>query len=168
MELRLGDLIERSLTGDAHAQKALYEQFAPSVYRLAVRMVGANDAADVSQQAFVNMFRHLGTFKQQASFSTWLYRIVVNECLQHRRRERHRRKDLPTELLDRAPGPTQRIEHAELLEMALGRLDENLRAAFLLREVEGLSYEQLAEVLAIPVGTVASQLNRARTELRKY
>ena len=168
MELRLGDLIERCLTGDAHAQKALYEEFAPRIHTLAVRMVGEFDGPDVTQQSFVKMFRCLGTFKGQANFSTWLYRIAINECLQHRRRKRQSFKPLPPDLLDRAPRPDERTEQAELLEKSLASLDEGLRAVFLLREVDGLSYEQIAEVMDIPSGTVASQLNRARAELRAY
>ncbi|MBI2807807.1 MAG: sigma-70 family RNA polymerase sigma factor [Planctomycetes bacterium] len=164
----LGDLIERALAGDSHAQEGLYDQFAAKVHRLAVRMVGASDAADVTQQTFVKMFRGLPAFQGNASFSTWLYRIAVNECLQHRRRERRPVHELPAEFPDRSVEPSRRVEQADLLQHALGNLDEKLRAIFLLREVEGLSYEEIAEVLEIPTGTVGSQLNRARGEMRDF
>ena len=168
MTERLGDLIQRSLAGDSRGQKALYDEFAPKVYRLAIRMVGETNAADVTQQTFLKMFRGLPKFQGKASFSTWLYRIAVNECLQHRRRTPRPQQQLPLDLPDPSAPANQRLEQAELLQRAMDGLDEKLRAVFLLREVEGLSYEQIAEVLDIPAGTVASQLNRARTDLRDY
>ena len=168
MTSRLRDLIERAVKGESPAQKALYDEFVGKVHRLAVRMVGGSDAADVTQQTFVKMFRGLGSFQGSASFSTWLYRIAVNECLQHRRRERRPTQALPAELLDKSNGSLRSLEAADLVQQALSKLDEKLRAIFLLREVEGLSYEQIAEVLGIPTGTVGSQLNRARAELRGY
>lgn len=166
MTERLGGLIQQSLAGDSRAQRALYDEFAPKVYRLAVRMVGETHAADLAQQTFLKMFRGLSKFQGNASFSTWLYRIAVNECLQHRRRTPRPQQQLSLDLPDPAAPPNQRLEQAELLERAMDGLDEKLRAVFLLREVEGLSYEEIAEVLEIPAGTVASQLNRARAELR--
>ena len=168
MTLPLGDLIERAVAGDVQAQKTLYDQFVVKIHRLAARMVGVADAADVSQQTFLKMFRGLPNFHGKANFSTWLYRIAVNECLQHRRRQRRPFQELPAELPDPSAQPTLRVEQADLLQHALTKLDEKLRAIFLLREVEELSYEQIAEVLEIPTGTVASQLNRARAELRSY
>lgn len=168
MSVSPADLVARCQAGDLIAQRALYDQFAPRVYRLAVRMVGAEDAADVAQQTFLKMFRGLASFRRGAQLSTWLYRIAVNESLQHRRRKRSPRIELPAELPDDAPDPGQRIEQAELIEQALASLDAELRAVFLLRELEGLSYQQIAEVLEIPAGTVASQLSRARSELRQH
>jgi len=168
MTSRDGDLIERALTGDPHAQKVLYDQFVAKVHCLAVRMVGVADAADVTQETFLKMFRGLPKFQGTASFSTWLYRIAVNECLQHRRREKGRTLELPADLVDSSATVSRRIDDREAIETALRALDPKLRAIFLLRESEGLSYEQIADVLELPVGTVASQLCRARTELRTF
>lgn len=168
MAAELGDLIQRSLSGDSHSQKAIYDQFALKVYRLAVRMAGEKDAADLTQQVFLQMFRGLSKFAGQASFSTWLYRIAVNECLQHRRRQRSPHLDLPPDLTDRSPSPEHRIDQAEMIDWALDRLDDRLRAIFVLREIDGLSYQQIAEVMDVPAGTVASQLSRARAELRAH
>ncbi len=165
---RLGDLIQQCLAGDSRGQKSLYDEFAPKVYRLAVRMVGETHAADLTQQTFLKMFRGLPRFQGNASFSTWLYRIIVNECLQHRRRTPRPHQQLTSNLPDPAETTSERLEKADLLQRAMDGLDEKLRAVFLLREVEGLSYEEIAEILEIPAGTVASQLNRARSELRNY
>lgn len=164
----LAEIVARCLAGDGTAQKDLYAAFVPRVFRLAVRMVGPDDAPDVTQQVFLKVFRGLSGFRGDANFSTWLYRIAVNECLQHIRRNRRKAQRLPNELVDRAREFDRQIEQAELLKHALASLDEQLRAVFVLREVEGLSYEQIAQALEIPAGTVASQLRRARNELRKH
>ena len=168
MTPQLRDLIQRALAQDSRAQKELYDQFAAKVHRLTLRMVAASEADDVTQQTFMKMFQGLAKFQGDASFSTWLYRIAINECLQHRRRQRAPAEQLPVELVDSSAATAERLEQTDLMQQALINLDEKLRAVVLLREVEGLSYEQIAEVLEIPAGTVASQLNRARAELRLY
>ena len=168
MAVDLGELIQKSLAGDSHSQKAIYDQFAPKVYRLATRMAGEAHAADLTQQTFLKMFRGLSRFQGNASFSTWLYRIAVNECLQHRRREKSPTQELPPDLADPSVSPDRRMEDRETIEKALATLEPKLRAIFLLRESEGLSYEQIADVLELPAGTVASQLSRARAELRAF
>jgi RNA polymerase sigma-70 factor (ECF subfamily) len=131
-------------------------------------MVGLQDAADVTQQVFLQAFRSIGQFHGRARFETWLYRLAVNESLQHlRHRRRWRHHVLDWEPMD----DTQRADDAErkeLLEQALARVDPELRSIFLLREVDGLSYHTIAEALDIPEGTVGSRLNRARRELRRH
>jgi RNA polymerase sigma-70 factor (ECF subfamily) len=154
---------------DRQMQRQLYDLCHEQAYRLCARMVGRQDAADVCQQTFLKVFQSIGHFAGRSSFMTWLFRIAVNECLQHRRKaSRGRAVNLADfEPPDRAPPATQRIHDRELLEMALARLDPELRCAFLLREVEELSYAQIAEVIEIPEGTVASRLSRARRELEQ-
>lgn len=161
-------LVADCLAGDAASQRQLYDQYYRKAYRLAVRMVGRQDAADLTQQVFLRVFTGLKGFRGQAAFSTWLYRIVINECLRHRRNPSSRTVPLTREPLSAAATPDQRLERAELLERALDQLEERLRAVFLLREAEGLTYNEIAAVLGIPPGTVASQLSRARTELRAF
>jgi RNA polymerase sigma-70 factor, ECF subfamily len=131
-------------------------------------MVGADEAADVSQQVFLRVLQTIGQFTGKSQFKTWLYRVAVNEALQHlRRRGRKNATPLLHEPPDRAPAHTRRSEEAELLESALGRLDPELRSLFLLREVEQMSYREIASVLQINEGTVGSRLNRAREMLQK-
>ena len=153
---------------DRDMQRRLYELCHEKAYRLCLRMVGRHDAADVCQQTFLKVFQSIDGFAGRSSFMTWLFRIAVNECLQHRRKaNRGRVVNLADiEPPDRAPPAIQRIHDRDLLEMALSRLDPELRCAFLLREVEELSYRQIAEVIQIPEGTVASRLNRARQQLQ--
>lgn len=162
----IGKIVAGCLTGDQVARRQLYEQYHRRIYRLAYRFVGRQEAADLTQQVFLRVFGGLRSFRAGAAFSTWLYRVAVNECLRHLRSRTYRPAQLVREPLDAADPPDKRIEQAELLEWALARLDERLRAVFLLRELEGLSYDQIAAVLEIPPGTVASQLSRARKELR--
>ena len=164
----LADIIGGCRAGERNAQRRLYDRFRGMVYRLAVRMVGEAEAADVAQEVFLRVFSRLGGFRGQAAFSTWLYRLTVNECLRHLGRRGRRLEPITDEPEYAAAGPEQRLEQADLLEQALANLDAPLRATFLLREVDGLSYREMADVLGVPPGTIASQLNRARSALQAF
>lgn len=155
--------------GDRLAQKELYDEFREKIFRLALRMVGPQDAPDVLQQVFLQTYRNIRQYSGRASFSTWLYRLAINECLQFRRRERRPgRESVASEPIDRSPSHEMHAQRQELLEQALQRLDPELRAIFLLREVDGLPYSEIATALKIPQGTVGSRLNRARQQLREH
>ena len=154
--------------GERSAFQQLYDHCHQRVFRLAVRMVGLQDAVDVTQQVFLQAFRSIGQFNGRSRFETWLYRLSVNESLQHLRRSRRRRfRALDWEPMDESHhGPD--ADRKELLEKALAQIDPQLRSIFLLREVDGLSYRDIAEALQIPEGTVGSRLNRARRELKQH
>jgi RNA polymerase sigma-70 factor (ECF subfamily) len=154
--------------GDPSAQRALYERFHRMVYRLAARMNGVANAADMSQEIFLRVFRAIDSFHGSAEFSTWLYRIAINECLRRRRLRSQPMKMLIHEPASNDPEPAHCLEQGELLQKALDQLDGSLRAVFLLREVEGLSYREISAVLGMPAGTVASQMNRARRQLQAF
>jgi RNA polymerase sigma-70 factor, ECF subfamily len=163
----LAAVVTACQNGDRKAYRQLYDSCHQRVFRLAVRMVGLQDAADVTQQVFLQVFRSMGQFHGRSRFETWLYRLAVNESLQHLRRNRRwRYQALDCEPMDETPHG-ENVERKELLEQALARVDPELRSIFLLREVEGLSYRDIAEALEIPEGTVGSRLNRARRELRQ-
>jgi RNA polymerase sigma-70 factor (ECF subfamily) len=163
-----GRIIDACRQGDRDAQRQVYEATYDSVYRLMVRMVGRQDASDLTQQAFLQGFRKIDQFCGRASFGTWLYRVATNEALQHlRRSNRLQTAHLSQEPMDPCVDKYDNIDDKELLERALARLEPELRAAFLLREIEGLPYNEIAQVLQIPGGTVGSRLNRARRELKK-
>jgi RNA polymerase sigma-70 factor (ECF subfamily) len=131
-------------------------------------MVGIQEAADVTQQVFLQTYRTIRQFSGHSRFETWLYRLAINECLQFRRRVMRRAfESAEVEPADHRVGTTTRVQHRELLELALQRLDPELRCIFLLREVEGFAYRELAEILKISEGTVASRLNRARFQLKE-
>jgi RNA polymerase sigma-70 factor (ECF subfamily) len=168
MDDDLPDIISGCQVGDRSYQRKLYERFRRMVYRIAVRMVGQTDAADVAQEVFLRVFGRIGSFRAKAEFATWLYRIAVNECLRHQGRRSRPMEPLAEEPVSGAPSPHSLVEQTELLDRALAQLSSPLRAVFLLREQEGLSYQQIAEVMEIQPGTVASQLNRARAELKAF
>lgn len=162
-------VVESCQNGDPTAQRQLYELSHQSIYRLMMRMVGIQDAADVTQQAFLQVFRKIGQFSGKSQIGTWMYRVAVNEALQHLRRiKRSRLRPLEHEPMDRTSDSHESVGDKQLLEQALALIDPDLRSAFLLREVEGLSYAEIAEALTIPAGTVGSRLNRARRELKQH
>jgi RNA polymerase sigma-70 factor (ECF subfamily) len=164
----LATVVTACQKGDRAAFRQLYDSCHNGVFRLAVRMVGWQDAADVTQQAFLQALRSIGQFNGRSRIETWLYRLAVNESLQHLRRSRRRRyRVLDWEPMDQSHHGGS-AERKELLEQALARIDPELRSIFLLREVEGLSYRDIAEALQIREGTVGSRLNRARRELKKH
>ncbi|NOY40560.1 MAG: RNA polymerase sigma factor [Planctomycetes bacterium] len=163
------EIVEACKRGDPAAQRRLYDASHQNVYRLVVRMVGLQDAADVTQQVFLQTFRKIDQFSGRSQFGTWIYRVAVNESLQHlRKSKRSQMQVLEQETMDRSPDDHKNIDNKELLEQALARLEPDLRSTFLLREVDGLSYDAIADALEIPEGTVGSRLNRARRELKQY
>ena len=167
-ESSLAAVVTACRSGDLASQRQLYDACHENVYRLAVRMAGLQDAADVTQQVFLQAFRSIDQFRGGSRFETWLYRLAVNESLQHlRRKRRWRHHELDWEPMDETHQGGD-AERKELLERALARIDPELRSIFLLREVEGLSYQEIAEAIDIPEGTVGSRLNRARRELRRH
>ena len=155
--------------GDCGAQRQLYDAFHRLVYRLMVRMVGIDEAPDLTQQVFLHLFRQIDKYSGRGRFDRWLYRVAVNEAYQHfRRSRRHKHRPLTYEPADPAVGGNERSEQKDLMEQALARLEPQLRSICLLREIEELSYREIAKTLDIPEGTVGSRLNRARRELKEH
>jgi RNA polymerase sigma-70 factor (ECF subfamily) len=165
-EVVTDEVIAACRVGDADAFQRMYDVHVQRVFRLAARMVGVNDASDVTQLVFLNVFRSIRNFKGESRFDTWLYRLTVNESLQHLRRNRRWRcRELDWEPMERSR-QLEAPEQREILDRALAKVDPDLRAIFLLREVEQLAYREIAAVLEMSEGTVASRLNRARRELQ--
>jgi RNA polymerase sigma-70 factor (ECF subfamily) len=163
----MADIVAGCQQGNRHAQQQLYEQCHERVFRLLVRMVGQQDAPDALQQVFLQVFSKIGQFSGRALFETWLYRLAINECLQFRRRTARVHFDMPAdEPIDPSAEPVLRAQQQELMERALAQLAPELRAIFLLKEVEGMSYREIANTLQIKMGTVGSRLNQARAQLR--
>lgn len=160
-------LIRACCDNDRNAQRELYELHVERIYRLVLRLLRSEqDAFDVTQDTFIRVFDKIGSFDQRSSLSTWLYRIATNEALQLLRRRAIEQKHLGVirdQLNETTPARNERLE----LEEAMGLLSDSHRAILVLRYQQGLSYEQLALVLGLNPGTVASRLNRARTELRR-
>lgn len=163
-------LVAAAQAGDLHAFEALIRRHHVAVYRVALRMLGSEvDAEDAAQEALVQAWRALSTFRGESAFSTWLYRIVTNRCL-NARAARHPMEPLPDVLIDRDSDPAEALAQSERLD-ALVRgvlaLPAEQRAALVLRELEGLSYEQIAEVVGVTVAAVKGRIHRARLGLLK-
>jgi RNA polymerase sigma-70 factor (ECF subfamily) len=162
------DLVKRAAAGDRHAQEGVYELLNNRVFRTILRIVGQADADDVTQDAFVNIFKKMHTFRFDSDFATWAHRLAVNDALQHLRRARKTSMVSLDESWAVTSAPQQELDARELLERALARLDAEQRLILELKEVDKLPYGEIAEVLGIPEGTVGSRLNRARRDLHAY
>lgn len=177
------ELVKRCQAGDRTGFDELVRKHHALAYNLAYRMLGDHDrAADATQSAMLRAYRALPRFRHDASFSTWLYRIVTNVCLdQIRRQERGARSltlvgedadatldemDVPDNSGDPAASAEQQ-ERQELVQAALLRLAPDHRAVLVMYDLSGLSYEEIAQALEIPLGTVKSRLNRARHALKE-
>ncbi|GAB4460787.1 MAG: sigma-70 family RNA polymerase sigma factor [Armatimonadaceae bacterium] len=175
-------LIEKSRKGDVVAFDQLVRRYERNVFNAAYRMSGSyDDASDISQEAFVRAWNNLKSFRGDAAFSTWLYRIVTNIFLDDRKRKKNRRhqsldeereldeSNVARQYEDPSPGPQELAEGEErrrILEQAIASLPENQRAIMVLYHNQGLAYEEIAEITGLPMGTVKSRLNRARLALR--
>jgi len=177
---REGTLIERCVSGDDDAFAELVAEHERMVVQLAVNLLGDRDEArDLAQEVFLRVFRTLARFRGQSSLKTWIYRIEVNQARNRHRFwcRRHRADQVPLEVLDSVhvelstatARPDQLLatkELAEQLQRALDGLPFEQRTAMVLREIDGLSYEEIAFSLGVAVGTVKSRLTRARQTLR--
>ena len=178
-------LLEGLRAAQESAFEALILRFEQPVYNLVNRLLdNPADAADVVQEVFLKVFRKVGDFRADSSLKTWIYRIAVNEAHNQRRWfSRHRGKEIGLEtescdapdaadwLADSGRSPyevTLDHETRALIEAALTKVSPNYRAALVLREIEGLSYEEIADILRISLGTVKSRILRGRESLRGH
>jgi RNA polymerase sigma-70 factor (ECF subfamily) len=168
--------IERCRRGDRDALRELFDAHGARVYSIARHFFDGDEAQarDVTQDVFVKVMERIGQFEGASRFSTWLYRLTVNACLDERRRERRALRlvdspDLPATAHDVAPqsAALDRTEVHDTVARAVSELTPPLRAVVLLRYFEGLSYEEMATALDCTQGTVASRLSRAHTALAR-
>ncbi|QDU26654.1 ECF RNA polymerase sigma factor SigE [Anatilimnocola aggregata] len=166
---RLTSLLAKCQERDPSAQRDLVLESQELVYRTVYRLVGRNDVDDVTQQVYLQVFRHIDQFKGLSTVATWLCRIAINESLQHIRRRSNRKVAvLAVDPQDFNPPRPADSDDRELLELAMSRIEPELKIVFVLREEEGLTYEQISEMLDLPEGTVASRINRARQQLKEH
>ncbi|MBZ5601623.1 MAG: sigma-70 family RNA polymerase sigma factor [Acidobacteriia bacterium] len=178
-------LIAELRAGVDAAYETLIDRFEVPVYNIISRLMDdPSDSADVVQEVFLKVFRNITSFRQDASLKTWIYRIAVNEARNHRRWfSRHKKQEVGLEadpgesqgyqdwLADPGRSPFETAldrETRELIEEALAKVNPPFRAALVLREIEGLSYEEIAEILEISLGTVKSRILRGRDALKKH
>lgn len=176
-------VIQAVLDGDVNAYEALVKEYEKNVYNLALRMTGnSEDAADMAQEAFIKAYNSLTAFRGDSKFSVWLYRIVSNVCLDFlRSRSRKQTVSLSTEnddgeeveldIADETHSPEQLLDRSltrDAVRRGLAALPPDHREILLLREIQGLSYEEIADVLGLEAGTVKSRIFRARKKLCSF
>jgi RNA polymerase sigma-70 factor, ECF subfamily len=170
-----GVLMDRALSGEGAAFGVLVTRYQDRLYSTLVHVTGsADEAREITQEAFVRAFLKLGTFRRSAAFYTWLFRIAFNLRIgRQRRQRRHRlweqsqRGQQPSGAGDSDPSvPLESAERAALVRSAIEMLAEDHREVLLLREMEGCCYEEISRILDVPIGTVRSRLHRARVHLR--
>jgi RNA polymerase sigma-70 factor (ECF subfamily) len=170
-------LVERHRCGDMQAFDEVYERFGEMVYNLALRLSGnREEAADLTQEIFLRIYRHLGSFGGRSTLKTWVFRIAINHCRDRLSRHVPTMQSIdadPTEgsvaITDPARGPEElavAADEGRRVMEGLARIPQVFREAVVLRDLEGLSYEEIAEVLGVRVGTVRSRIARGRDQLR--
>ena len=173
------DLISRAAGGDPSAFQAIVERHRSMVYRVAYQFAGNHhDAEDIAQDVFIKVYRSLDRFRQDAQLTSWMYRIVMNACIDHRRRQRsaiaapfgdeaeQRMLNTP----EGTPGPEERAYAGELgqvLESEIGRLPSGQRVVFVMRHHQGMKLCEIADALGLAEGTVKRQLHAAVHRLRQ-
>jgi len=177
-------LVERLKACEEAAYETLLSRFQQPIYNLVYRLMNdPADTADVVQEVFLKVFRSIDHFRCQSTLKTWIYRIAINEAYNHRRWfSRHRRQEVALEsddestrpwlesISDPARDPYELVLNEErhaLIEIALREINSDFRAAVILRDLEDLSYEEIADVLEISLGTVKSRILRGRDSLRR-
>ena len=176
-------LLEKAKAGDIAAFEELIEGYQKRIYNLAYRILGNyEDAGDMAQEALIRIFRSIANFKEQSYFSTWVYRITTNVCLDEIKKRKNKKVISLDEEIRMEDGEMKRQimsddlqpdAAAELEELrtfvsdAINSLPEDQRLVITLRDIQGLSYEEISSVLDCPSGTVKSRINRARQALKK-
>ena len=181
-DLKERDLIRRAKQGDMLAFEELILKHEKIVYNVALRMMNhSEDARDISQEVFLKAYRNLANFDERSAFSTWLYRITHNTCIDEMRKRKGKQSYSLEEELENEDGSMQRQiadegdtpeesllreeQKSEILQ-ALDTLSEEHKAAIILRDVKGLSYEEISEILELSLGTVKSRISRARNQCK--
>ena len=180
-------LIDRFLSGDETAFDQIVERFQDLVFNLSARLLGPEEAHDLSQEVFLQVYKKLGSFRREASLRTWIYRVVLNRAKNRQRTWRRREREMTAVNVEDAeregtmelsavvgigiaPLPDRLLERKELgeiLQEAIATLPFEQRTIVLLKDIEGLSYEEISRTLNVALGTVKSRLARARKVLRE-
>ena len=181
------EIIERVLQGDKEAFREIVLRYQTRIYNMTYRFLGnREEAEDLSQEIFLSIYRNLKNFRHESKFSTWVYRIVQNHCInrsaylkrrhvsEHDSLTRHEPEGRGNELAERAladptespEGNLQRREVERIVQQGISRLQEDFRQILILRDLEGRSYDEIAEILGISLGTVKSRIHRARMSLK--
>lgn len=176
-------LISEAKQGDMAAFEVLIQQHEKIVYNVALRMMNhSEDAKDISQEVFIKAYRNITSFDERSTFSTWIYRITVNTCIDEMRKRKGKQKlfldnefeneegTVKQEIPSHCDTPEEtliRKEEKNEILLALQEISEDYRTVFILRDIRGLSYDEIAEITGLALGTVKSRISRARNYLKK-
>lgn len=176
------ELIELSRRGDVDAFEELIKDYKKSAYNIALRILrNVEDAEDVSQEALIKVFRNIKGFNMQSTFKVWLYRIVVNACLDFKRKKTVDTysidepismddSDIHRDIEDNTHNPDAIMERSfdsSMVNDALNKIEDDFKTIIVLRDLQGFSYREISEILSCNEGTVKSRLNRARKRLKE-
>ncbi|WP_312831762.1 RNA polymerase sigma factor [Sedimentibacter saalensis] len=176
-------LVEQSRNGDVDAFEELIKDYKKVAYNIALRVLrNVEDAEDASQEALIKVYKSIQNFNMQSSFKSWMYRIVVNTCIDFKRKKNINavsidenidlggNKEFQIEIADDTNNPDILIEknfNSKLISDAVGRLEDDFKTIIILRDIQGFSYSEISEMLSCNLGTVKSRLNRARKSLKE-
>lgn len=178
-------LIKKAQKGDADAFEKIISEYQNVVYSVAYRYAdNAEDAADMSQEIFLKMFRNINTFQFKSKLSTWIYRVATNTCIDLVKKTKNGRNTYSiddgyensdgetkfNEIADDSSQPDIAVENGEIrdvINMAISRLSDDYRLVIILRDIQGLSYDEISEIVGCSVGTVKSRISRGRKNLRE-
>jgi RNA polymerase sigma-70 factor (ECF subfamily) len=177
------ELVEMARAGDVKAFELLIEGCEKKVFNIAYRMIANyEDASELAQEVFIKAFKSIGKFKGDSLFSTWIYKITTNVCLDEIRKRKNRKvisldenivyegNEIKRQLKDEEPGPEIKAESNEIkkaVKESINELPEDYKTVIILRDIQGFSYEEIARIISCPEGTVKSRINRARQALKK-
>ncbi len=176
-------LVEQSRQGDVDAFEELIKDYKKSAYNVALRVLrNVEDAEDASQEALIKVYKNIQNFNMQSTFKVWMYRIVVNTCLDFKRKkvisavsideniDLGGNNEVQREIADNSGNPDAMVEkkyNGMLVNDALNKLDDDYKTIIVLRDIQGFAYNEIAEILSCNLGTVKSRLNRARKNLKQ-
>jgi RNA polymerase sigma-70 factor (ECF subfamily) len=176
-------LVEQSRNGDVDAFEELIKDYKKIAYNIALRVLrNVEDAEDASQEALIKVYKSIQNFNMQSSFKSWMYRIVVNTCIDFKRKKNINavsidenidlggNKEFQIEIADDTNNPDILLEknfNSKLISDAVGRLEDDFKTIIILRDIQGFSYSEISEMLSCNLGTVKSRLNRARKSLKE-
>jgi len=177
------ELLERAKNGEIEAFEKLVEGYQKKVFNIALRLIGSHDdASEAAQEVFVKVFKSINKFKGEAAFSTWIYSITRNVCMDELRKKKNKNVvsldeeiklpdgDVKREVEDDKPTPeviTEKNELRAVVRKAILSLSEDHKTMIVLRDLQGMSYEEISKVFKCPEGTVKSRINRARQALKE-
>lgn len=176
-------LVEQSRKGDVDAFEELIKDYKKVAYNIALRVLrNVEDAEDASQEALIKVFKNIQNFNMQSTFKVWMYRIVVNTCLDFKRKKSINAvsidesidlggiNEVHREIADDSSNPDAMVEknfNSKIVNDSLNKLDDDYKTIIVLRDIQGFTYSEIAEILSCNLGTVKSRLNRARKSLKE-